>query len=193
MCDSSNLCQSSWPTQCVPFSFCSTASGVDTRRLGHSVVQTKKKPPRCHQLPQVIRVSTKTTRCSLATPEKKTTRLRRSPVDDRSLPGSRGTSLTDCRTAVLTASECTRGQDPDAEPNCLSSMFLLGMSWCSDCDDAFRSLRGRVRKIVIPTKAASQSGSSINRKFCSSTTAEQRQAAEKHSWTHRHHWAPKLH
>ena len=128
------------------------------------------------------------------TRKKKTARLRRSRVDDRSLPGSRRTLLTDCRTtAVLTASECTRGQDPDAEPNCFSSMFLLGMSWCSDCDDAFPSLRGRVRTIVIPTKASSQSGPSINRKFCSSTTAEQRQAAEKHSWTHRHYWAPKLH
>ena len=85
--------------------------------------------------------------------KKKTTRLRRSRVDDPTLPGSRGTSLTDCRTtAVLTASVCTRNHDPDAEPNCFSSMFLLGMSWCSDCDAAFLSLRGGVQKKCHPDK-----------------------------------------
>ena len=139
----------------------------------------KKKPPICHQLPHVIRVLTKTTSCSSATPEKKT-RLRRSRVDDRTLPGSGRTSLTGCRTtAVLTVSVCTRGHDPDAEPNSFSSMFLLGMWWCSDCDVTLGSLCGGVQKFVIWTTRASQSCPSINRNICSSTRAERRQVAEK--------------
>ena len=165
----------------MPFSFCSAASGVDTRRLGHSVVQPKKKePPTCHQLPHVIRVSTKNNQLLLGNTTK-TTRLRRSRVDDRTLPGSRGTSLTDCRTtAVLTMSVCTRGHDPDAEPNCFSSVFLLGMWWCSDCDDTLGSLRGGVQKLVIRTTPASQKWSEHQQKHLlfdnSRTTSSRRKS-----------------
>ena len=46
------------------------------------------------------------------------------------------------------------------------------------------------KKNVIPTTPALQSGPSINRNICSSTTAERRQVAEKHRWTHRRNQAP---
>ena len=152
-------------------SFFSTASGVDTRRLGHSVAPPKKKSH-----PDVTRFHK-----SSVSQKKKTTRLRRSLVDDPTLPGSRGTSLTDCRTtAVLTASVCTRNHDRDAEPNCFSSMFLLGMSWCSDCDAAFQSLRGGVRKNVIQTNTSFAKWSKHQQKILlfdnSRTTSSRRKA-----------------
>ena len=66
----------------------------------------------------------------------------------------------------------------------------MAPSWCSDCDDTLGSLRGGVQNFVIRTTPASPSGPSINRNFCSSTTAEQRQVAEHHKWTHRRYRAP---
>ena len=51
---------------------------------------------------------------------------------------------------VPTASVCTRGHDPDAEPNCFSNMFLLGLLRCSDCEVTLGSLRGGARKNVNP-------------------------------------------
>ena len=47
-----------------------------------------------------------------------------------------------------------------------------------------------MQNFVIRTTPASASGPSINRNFCSSTTAEQPQVAEEDKWTHRRYWAP---
>ena len=156
------------------------------------LVQPKEKePPRCHQLPFVIRVSTKETSCSSATPEKK-----RQDSEDHKWTTERCLAQEEPQRQIAgqqpswPAFVCTRGHDPDAEHNCFSSTFLLGMSWCSKCDDTLLSLCGGVQKIVIPRTPASQSDPGINRNVCSPTTAEQRQVAEKHRWTHRRYLAP---
>ena len=77
--------------------FCSTTSGIDNRRLGHSVGHTKKKePPRCHQLPHVRPFLNK--KQLLFDNTKKNDRTQKITSDSPTLFGSGRTSLTDCRT-----------------------------------------------------------------------------------------------
>ena len=57
------------------------------------------------------------------------------------------------------------GHDPDAEPSGFSTMFLLGLLWCCDCEVTLGSLRGGVHKIVNQITPASQSDPSIHEKI----------------------------